>query len=680
MLNTTWYSKRKHFTQCGLLVLLASALSSCGSGWGLASTSSDATAVTLTVLSQSPVAGATAAEPSAGRETNGTHRAISFSFSRAVKKSSIDLDSVTIDVGQSGDNSYDQLVSDVDVNGNTVTLLLHRPLSLKTRYDIRLNGRVMSSDNIPLSGSNSWSFTVRDGVLGDEVLLSFLDPIGSLRILPNQNLLTAFEAEATAQSGQDNIFVVGVSEAIFGEGFSIPVELHRTTSELSQGGIFLSPETTDENAGLRSLVFLKGKPQCSSSNGNAPKVPLFVSQYVGPAGAEVWELDPSTGGVDSRIIDANLDEIHISWKPKINYLEDGTTVATWWAWTDFDAGNRVFQDWAVLSAARPRNGSWEPARRVSPPTDDFVGWPMVDQAPDGTLYALWGRANCAGNQCVDLFDEFDARAYTSYDLSVFDPATLRWSTPETLVGANLPRPTSFRVVTDERAVVLGRSFRNGPLAIQIELPVGVGNAELGNVLEFDLTGNTALAEDNVTLRPCGNFNSMRSYVGGQLPKGRLLPSGGGADELLVTWFGGDVAQMGPQVSSLHVSRFEFGDSPQWAPTTVEIMGTETSDVRPGVSDVVDQNGNITVVFAVGDGQSADSEVRAVRSVDGGLTFAALTGGMLGDDSNTVSNPDRCVEGRVLSNPHPSGFFLVGWNEQLQCGSSTIVTSVYRAFE
>ncbi len=643
------------------LALCVAGLVSCGYGSVALtqiddSSGSDSPPPALRLLSQDPGSGSIA-EPSQGLDPSGSARTISFVFDDSIDPATIGPQTIRIEEDNSGTNDYADIVASVVVDGPFVTLLSSQPLRFESTYTVELTSAIRSLDGIKLLPPAPSTFVVRPPQLGGVELVSFSSRVESLASTAGGATLTLFETQVMQMP------TLSVAEARPGEGFSAPELLFTTGERLYQADLHISsfgPEVC-------SASFLVGRARCAAVNENMPNVQLRLSQR---ARGALWETGNSV-----PVLDEAISGNHISFPPSITELDDGTTVAVWWAWTDFrlDPTNpgtdSFFGRWSVFAAWRVPGSDWTPAQEVSQSDLDFVGWPLVDRTPNGQVVALWGLADCAPDQpCDALFGNPDPEQYVGYGLALFDG--LGWSSPETLspagTGDLLPRATSLRVVDDERAVLVGRSLNQGPVAASVQLPTSTSSPILGQRIALDPSGATSPAPDDVGNTSCDRFEEILPDVRGQFP--RLLARG---SEFFVSWF----SQEGPDV--FRVSRLEVDPALSWGETVSFEGEVEPILVGSGATRV-DSAGNIIVAFQVGISVLFVNTARmvALRSTDGGETFVPLDGGL----GPFISDAPFCVEGLVVGNVDPSGRLALGWSEQVLCGSSARVTGVMRRLQ
>jgi hypothetical protein len=696
------------------------ALSACGSGWSVFSTSSSSSssAEPFTIVDRTPAV-LNDSEPL---------DYIEFTFNRNVDPATVitgvsngtpTTDAVLLfdaDPGPDPDPTESiltsQMVKDIVVVDAKVRIELKMPLGLLKSYYVRfVEGAILDTSGRPfVADSQEWNFQVRDGRMEPEVLVSFLQGFGGLEYLSDLSSATVIEGREPIS----NDFIIGVSVAPPNGGFAVPEILVRTTEETNQNGLSIAPD------GKVMISWQQGKPFCSGTTETGlERGYLFASESTDNGAS--WSPTPiqldrfvtfNSGAFTFHFGGAAAaTQNHLSWPIQTSYNDLGDTVAAWWGWYDKVPTLNVphfgrYDVFAPVAATRT-GGVWNRAHLIKvpvpPPSTQHYGWPLLANSPDDSVvYAVFAEAA----ERADLYDAQNQNHIFQYWLATYDPAngvTEFASKPIWGLQGKLPRPADFAVAENGLGVITAASPDldfppdglpdAGPRAFVIDLD---GAALVHDVTWTDPGGRTVAPAPIAPPDNCSETNQTRSVVKPQFPRALALRSvsAGGMDKVLVSWF--DKTLTGAViVQELDTALGTFATPVEVIPA--QPQGSANSVLGPNL--VIDGAGAITAVWSIWDDSSGlqSAAVFGARAAPGTLNFEEMAcedpfgfpiscqadPSLVATRSFSLSEPGRC--GRFHSfGTHPSGRVLIGWSEEQcpqQSGTSLqALASLFRSFE
>ena len=188
----------------GLILILATALASSGCGGGN-SVSSSSTGAQLSVLTTSPLAGATGVSPSGN---------VKVTFNQPMNSASLNSNTFTL-TGPSGPNKkLLTLSATISCSGNVATLSPAVPLAPNTVYTVALTSGAQDLAGTSLGGNPSFTFTTAASDTAP-IITAFTPSANSTGVSPSTNLNVSFsEAMNPASMTTATIILMTPSGAI----------------------------------------------------------------------------------------------------------------------------------------------------------------------------------------------------------------------------------------------------------------------------------------------------------------------------------------------------------------------------------------------------------------------------------------------------------------------------------
>lgn len=687
---------RSHLARLAwLLVPGLFGVAGCGAGWaavvGTSSSSSGSSTVAFTV-NNNGIDDLNDAEPV---------DTIDITFSVRVRDSSTATNAVSIRAFEIGDDppsgpaSGDELVTDVAVVnpqddgngnlvGNTVRVRLAHPLRLLGRYQYAITAGVLVDAAGRTFGGARYTLQVREGILGDEQLVSFFDRFAQLRILDNLSTLAALQTKP-----QTNRFLLSVSSAEKDSGFAFPVTV-RDQSNITA----LQANYLNTSAGGNVLVSWierrNGMVNCSAG--------ATAELYSAVVSSSLADPDDDSPPVPSpaRRIDVGIPQgnAYLPWAPRINHLPSGRDLAVWWVWRDLTPVNNgapfgpydEFSIWYSSSTVSNGDVVWDAARRldVGDP-NEIVGWPAVTLDENDNPYAIWGvaDANGGGTNLADVFDPNGADTLSGFYVARFDPAGNQFSTPvrvssgPAMLPTDLPRFTSVPgngdpVPGDRRRAILARPAPGGSGPRAFVFNIDTGALQLADTSSW--VGNYPDVGSDVSPgASCVNPN-----YGAQGPKfprsvGPITLSNGNPGAL-VFWFEDGVNP------DLIVEELDFEQGFLGNPTVIDSAAPvdPNETFEPDVATLKlysDLEDNVTIVWRLVDSgaRTRVATIRGRRSAVGAYDWATVAC-QLGNSPAPCSeltqstafisdlNSARCATNDIAGLHKPSGRMVIGWTD------------------